>query len=155
MYTCWWAYIFNTDPHWNFYQLQTLLNINIKYTLYIYWLPWQHMYMIYWTCSVIIVLTQFFLVNGRVHWFKFYDHLLEGKRVTLSSYTLHMTYQALLLTKVNSLVPVSINVLIKFSGIPHNSKSIFKSTLLHHNDIIINTYLLWVIWPIFNILNSI
>ena len=69
---------------------------------------------------------------------------LEGERETLSSYTLYIiTYPALLLTIVNSLVPVLINAFIKFSGIQHNPKPIIKSiTLLHHNDVIINNYLL-------------
>ena len=69
---------------------------------------------------------------------------LEEERETLSSYTLYIiTYPALLLTIVKSLVPVLINAFIKFSGIPHNPNPIIKSiTLLHHNDVIINTYLL-------------
>ena len=68
----------------------------------------------------------------------------EGERETLSSYTLYIiTYPVLLLTIVKSLVPVLINVFIKFSGITHNPNPIIKSiTLLHHNDVIINTYLL-------------
>ena len=69
---------------------------------------------------------------------------LEGERDRdiIIIYIIYYTYPALLLTIVKSLVQVLINAFIKFSGIPHNPKPINSITLLHHNDVIINNYLL-------------
>ena len=62
----------------------------------------------------------------------FSDHLLEGKRETLSSCRLYITYPALLLTKVNSLVPVLINALNYYMLVCVSSSLLRISTLFIH-----------------------